>query len=356
MIALTSAIPDNAINTNQTTQPRQGFDLGKWLSGLFVNNAPQQPAQQPAQQSALPQQGQIPQLPGGANAITGDGTQAGMNYATQFTTGFQQGMTTTPITADQILGGGQGGQGGQDMMMKGQTMGTDLVTGMNSSLASASIDTSGITSGLDGTASQMGNYGTQAGDAYKNNLQSSISGASGIAQSEADNVVAALRSSIEGARKAGEEAGRAYHEGFTSTKGDDMHSPGRAARAAKKEAGYLITALNTGIEPSKLAGQQTGFAYSRAVNNSFDTSISAGSPDFSGTLNDISNGIGVTGEIKNNNESTDASNGNRNVVINNNFHIDKIDSKERVREIAETLVHIMTFNNETAGRNTDVGL
>lgn len=334
--------------------------LAAIFGGLNVVSAKDPDAQDAAMQAAINHPNSNmgipnPNVQGNAtdSLNTGDGSQKGMEYATQFTQGFQQGLTATPIDTNSLFGGQS-----MDLTMKGTEMSNQLVTGFNTSMSGASFDISGAISALSSKDGQFNSTGQNSGNKYKSGISSTIGGASDVAQQEANEVVSALQSAVDGARAAGEAAGRAFHEGFTSTKGDDINSPGRAARYAKDEAGYLVSALRTAIVPSGVAGWQTGAAYSNAINSSFGTSISAGLPNFSGALNSVSNGVNINGEVQT--SSGDGSDkkltDNKNVNITNNFHIDKIDSKERVKEIAETLVHIMTFNNETAGRNTNIGL
>ena len=318
----------------------------------ILNTNPLQPQQQqaPGGMSILNKNGQSPM---------GDGTQQGTDWGSQFMAGLQQAFTSAQINFDQLFGGGQGGAGGgQDMLMKGTDWGNQLVNGLNTSLSSATIDTSGMTAGLDGAANQMGEKGTTAGNNYQTNFKTGVDGTSGIAQGEADAVVAALQTSIEGARAAGEAAGSAYHEGFESKA--DTHSPGIAARTALQEAKYLVEFLHTGVSGARLAGERTAYAYTSSIAtlsghtaNGLNVAESIGN-----TLTSAASGVNSLVPSQNGTVSQTTENGynNKNNTTNINVHIDKIDTKERVREIAETLVHIMTFNNETAGRNTDVGL
>lgn len=324
--------------------------LGSDNTSRIYNPQPNQQQQQQSGMSILNKDGQSPM---------GDGTQQGTQWGGQFMAGLQQAFTSAQLSLDQLFGGGQGGAGGgQDMLMKGTDWGNQLVNGLNTSLSSATIDTSGMTAGLDGAANQMGEKGTTAGNNYQNNFKTGVDGTSGIAQGEADAVVAALQTSIEGARAAGEAAGSAYHEGFESKA--DTHSPGIAARTALQEAKYLVEFLHTGVSGARLAGERTAYAYTSSIAtlsghtaNGLNVAESIGN-----TLTSAASGVNSLVPSQNGTVSQTTENGynNKNNTTNINVHIDKIDTKERVREIAETLVHIMTFNNETAGRNTDVGL
>ena len=350
------------VKTSETGKGQNGsVGVLDWLKGqLHLGNGQNQQSQSGTMTQA-PQPQQQSQMQGQAQ-----GQGNGMGYAKMIDTSWiissvQQGLSTIDFSGFQLnLGNAlsqafSGGDGGGIQAAANQLV-TQLQTGFNTAISGASFDVSGLLTSLQSKDGEFNSAGNSGGSKYKSGVQNGISGTSGIAQGEADAVVAALRSSIEGAREAGRAAGRAYKEGYKAEA--DINSPGIAARLARGEANYLVGFLESGIAGAGRAGTLTASAYTTGI-NALTNHTSSGlgvAENISGTLNNVSSTVGSIGLSTDVSDGANSSNNNRNVVINNNFHIDKIDSKERVREIAETLVHIMTFNNETAGRNTNVGL
>lgn len=140
----------------------------------------------------------------------------------------------------------------------------------------------------------------------------------------------------------------------------EQHSPGKIARMFGKEMMYSAMMIRKNA-PDVI--NSTGNVASKSVSsfarnmipltpdlvNNEASLISRGSKlEFSTSdLQAIGNAprsVETKGKY-NNSSQTNAP------TITNHFNIDKIDTKERVKEIGETIVKMMTWNNETAGRN-----
>ena len=277
---------------------------------------------------------------------TQDGMQKGTDYATQFTQGFQQSLTTTPININNLFGGQN-----MDLTTKGNEWAGQLVSGFNSGFSSDNLNIGDIGSKISSHNGEVNSAGQGLGKSGTDGFNAGFGDLSGIAGNEAGEIASALRSHIDEVRQAANELAQAAMTGFNKDPNSiQNNSPGRLAKKMYAEGDEIVKSVYDHVNPLRYA---TNTLASSAV-RSFDyASTGVNATLTSGGIA----GLNYSSSLSSNNTSDkSASNDNRNVVINNNFHIDKIDSKERVKEIAETLVHIMTFNNETAGRNTSVGL
>lgn len=275
----------------------------------------------------------------------GDGTQAGTDWAGQFMAGLTQGFTAHPINTDQILGQ----DAGNDMLMKGQEWSTNITTGFNEGFDPNSLDIGNIGGAISSHNGEVNSAGNGLGKSGTDGFNTGFGDLSGIAGSEAGEIASALRAHIPEVKQAALELAQASESGFNKDPNALNHeSPGRLAKLMYAEGDEIVKAVYAHVNPLKSAS--TTLATS-AIGSFNYSSGGVTSPIGSNVTSAVGSSLDNSDTA-----SGDGTNNNRNVVINNNFHIDKIDSKERVREIAETLVHIMTFNNETAGRNTSTGL
>lgn len=281
---------------------------------------------------------------------TQDGTQKGTEYGTQFTQGFQQSLTTTPIDMNSLFGGQN-----MDLTSKGSEWAGQLTSGFNSGFDTSSLDIGNIDSAISSHNGEVQSAGNGLGQSGTDGFNNGFGDLSGIADKEAGEIASALRSHIDEVRTAANELAQAAMTGFNEDSNSiQSHSPGRLAKLMFSEGDYIVKSVYDHVNPLRNAANVLAKSAVRTFDETATTN-GVGATISAGVVNGLDN---YSNSLTSNTTSKDSSSGNdnRNVVINNNFHIDKIDSKERVKEIAETLVHIMTFNNETAGRNTNVGL
>lgn len=275
--------------------------------------------------------------------VNGAGGQgAGTQAAQQFATEFQQGMTQqAPMLSQGIqtaLTTGMGQEGG-GMQLAATQMALDFNTQFSQGLTAQPLDLtqyfSTITTQLQTQEAQFNTSGQNAGNQYSSGISSGMAGAAAAASAEAANILAAMDIAGEAYQK-GYAAGQAFDEGYRA--GGGIKSPGYASKHAKQEGLYLVGFLNDAVRPSYLAGQQVGNAFTEAFAPATELTESAYS---------------VPKVNKENTASYMMSNNATPVAprITNYFNIGKVDSKERVKEIAETVVKMATWNNETAGRS-----
>ena len=215
----------------------------------------------------------------------------------------------------------------------GEGMGEGLSEG-NSALDTKLSDVENTLRSKNSTYADIAHTG---GVDASNRFGDGIGDMSSITSGEMDEIVSAIRNAIPQVQSAASDLGAAIPN--SANQQMDYHSPGRLARMVAGEMGEVHRAIVMAKNPVSAAASAIGRAIvdgGRAVER---------------------NGAGAYGFVEDasilNTNNNGGAGGN---VINNTFNIGSVDSKERVKEIAEAVAYIFNFNNETAGRNTDVGV
>lgn len=230
-----------------------------------------------------------------------------------------------------------------DFSLVGQQLSTNLSNSIQTSFNSTQIDLSGffsnITSQLSSHSGEFNTSGNEGGTQYKSGFGTGIEGTSGIASGEASSILSALDISAEAYAK-GKAAGEAYAKGYKE--GSQVNSPGLAARTARQEGLYILGFMKDAITPIYYTAREMGA--SMASGFARDSSLGYNGVSFGNVQQQ-----NTAGYIMSN--ASGGGNVNHNTL---NFNIAKIDSRERAKEVAEFATQMLKWNNETAGRTTEV--
>ena len=350
-----STVPVSIEDTNASA----GKNLFPWLSNFnFGDLFGNKPKQDSKTTSTQPQQQQNQQKDSGVNIpyLSKDMEQSGLSKnihpildANSIVSDIQQKLGTIDFSSLQtnfssVFSNMFSGNGGIDLTSKGMEWANQLTGGFNTGFDTSQLNIGNVEGAITQHNPEARSGGSSLGKAGHNGFNSGFGDLSGIVSAECAEIEKAIRDAIPAVSAAASALGAAMMLANTGPDSPRHESPGRLAIAMSEEGDEIAKAFYRKVTT---VGNAAG-ALGANIVSSFEP-YSRISGYVSSNLSSTSNSGGVT-------VNEESSSSNRNVVINNNFHIDKIDSKDRVREIAETLVHIMTFNNETAGRNTDVGL
>ena len=270
-----------------------------------------------------------------------------------------------------------------DIPMKLTDAFSQIPQGITNQTPAVQLAVSGLGTAVDtGLSTAFSNMGTKAGtEAQKipqaiNNQRGAVQGAaSNLAsaansgfdnltladtmQEELDHVISNMENALPQIQALAGQMGSVI--GSEPPKKDHAGSPGDMARFFRDQAGYAIGFLQSAIHPVELTagylGASLGKGYLKnapVLSNPFENLFSTGhnnsvlsiSDDLTNSIGKAPRDISKANETNNSNNKTNHGN-----TVNVDFHIDKIDSKERIKEIGETIVKMMTWNNETAGRN-----
>ena len=270
-----------------------------------------------------------------------------------------------------------------DIPMKLTDAFSQIPQGLTNQTPAVQLAVSGLGTAVDtGLSTAFSNMGTKAGtEAQKipqaiNNQRGAVQGAaSNLAsaansgfdnltladtmQEELDHVISNMENALPQIQALAGQMGSVI--GSEPPKKDHAGSPGDMARFFRDQAGYAIGFLQSAIHPVELTagylGASLGKGYLKnapVLSNPFENLFSTGhnnsvlsiSDDLTNSIGKAPRDISKANETNNSNNKTNHGN-----TVNVDFHIDKIDSKERIKEIGETIVKMMTWNNETAGRN-----
>lgn len=309
--------------------------------------------QQPAQQQQN-QQGYAPQN------LQIDTSSATQQVQTSLSQSIQQGVNQGFVTLNTTLN-----TQGAGLSSVGTTMGTNLTNGFNTGIGNLTSQIQSkvaqIPSTINGQQGAVRQAGSSLGQAATDGFRSGLGDISGIASQEFADVAAAIRAKIPDIEAASAEAGAAMESGFTGPQGNNNRSPGNVYKAARYEWNAVLSKIGEYITPiydtSAKAGRSMAEGYSTtssiaptiaptiASNNIVPSSdglnsIALASADYMRT--------GYKNNINNSKSGVEQSNTPVNVT--NHFDVASIDSKDRVQEVAEGVVKVLRFNNETAGR------
>nr|WP_295163829.1 hypothetical protein [uncultured Methanosphaera sp.] len=384
---------NDSVNTaNQSmTQGNNGntFDIlgmiQSWLSPInnqmtpnnnMVSQSGFTPQNNQTQLSSIPQnnQTQLPQaVPQNQQQVTAPNFDLSQVQA-QAQTAIQNLKSTINTELDTLK---------MDIPMKLTDAFSQIPQGITNQTPAVQLAVSGLGTAVDtGLGTAFSNMGTKAGtEAQKipqaiNNQRGAVQGAaSNLAsaansgfdnltladtmQEELDHVISNMENALPQIQALAGQMGSVI--GSEPPKKDHAGSPGDMARFFRDQAGYAIGFLQSAIHPVELTagylGASLGKGYLKnapVLSNPFENLFSTGhnnsvlsiSDDLTNSIGKAPRDISKANETNNSNNKTNHGN-----TVNVDFHIDKIDSKERIKEIGETIVKMMTWNNETAGRN-----
>ncbi|MGI6564911.1 hypothetical protein [Methanosphaera sp.] len=281
----------------------------------------------------------------------------------------RNGVANVPYTINgQVPAAMAAGQG----LGAGATAGVSNGTaGMGGAAGTKAAQVPGQISSKNGSARGAGH---QLGSSGTNGFQSGLSGFGSAISSVVNGALQTAKSYVHQFFEVGAQLGAALSRGAKSKGGDAPGSPGKFQRyfmgALSDTMAFLLNNVPTFEKNSAKLGKSFGIGAIKGENNSFftlyDNSLkdtyhllsSANSKygtysspfgaDFTAQITPQLNANSVVpSNISSNNKGESPSGGN-NIV--NNFNIEKVDSKERVKEIGETVVKMLSWNNETAGR------
>lgn len=215
--------------------------------------------------------------------------------------------------------------------------------------------------------------GHQVGAAGTNGFSSGLSGFGSTISSIVGGAYQTMLGYVHKFEEAGAKIGAALSKGAGGGAGNHNFSPGHFEHLfmdiLNYTQHYLLNNVKTFETHGAMLGKSFSVGASKGENNDFygmyynaikdtgaflntaNTKYSGYSApfgsDFTAKINtELNNNATIPSEVGNSNNKS--SNGGNNIV--NNFNIEKVDSKERVREIGETVVKMLSWNNETAGR------
>lgn len=317
-----------------------------------VVNTPQPQQQQQTQptQFAPNTQGMMSGITTALQNANPDTTSLANNISTSLSTNLQTSLTTSlPMSIQTALTTGIT-TSAESVGLQGQTIANNLKTGFDMGMADFST---GVDTQISNAATSVSNHGGEfnsagqtLGTSAKDGFASGIGGFSDAASAEMDDALAAITSRQGEFYAAGYANGQAAAKGASD--GADRHSPGLMARMFRDEISdslNFITSRNRDFYYGGYDNARAMVVGSGAGNTGFDTSTQL--PD---NLSNLPTTNSNLSQFKNNNSDFSSSMGasDRPIIINNN--IEKVDSKQRVKEVAEAVVQVFRFNNETAGR------
>lgn len=329
---------------------------GKQISGALENHAATTPAQ-PQQatsnvsQAAPNTQGFLSGLTSALETTNPDTTSLANNISTSLSTNLQQSLSTSLSTSIQTALNTGIMSSAEGIGLQGQTIANSLKTGFDMGMTtfSSGVD-SQISTAVTSITSHSGEFssaGQTLGNSAKDGFASGISGFSDAASAEMDAALSAITSRKSEFYAAGYANGQAAAQGAKD--GDKVGSPGLFARMFEHEMNYALGFMNSRTRDFYYSGYNNAVAMvngSGAGNTGFDTTT-----QLPKNLSNLPTSNTSLSQFKDNNNSVNETRGmnDRPIVINNN--IEKVDSKQRVKEIAEAVWQVLNFNNETAGRH-----
>lgn len=303
-----------------------------------------QNVQQNVQQTIANVQGQLSQFASSAFANIQSTVMNGLN---QIPMGFQN-ILPQVTSAGQNLG-------------NGAKMGIgNGLQGMNTTASNAANQVPGAISAVQGA---VGGAARSLGNSANNSFVMDLAS---TASTEASNIASKIKDHIPDVKAAVQALGDAATATFHMSL--DVNSPGKMARLMGAEMGYILGFVKNNIYPLSVATGRLAYnsvkSYNKnntgfnpmelgetIVDRSYNDSLQKlnNSSDIDTSSSNLSNVSQLPYKINLPKDNTQNSQGNN---ITNNFNIEKVDSKERVKEIGETVAKMLTWNNETAGRIT----
>ena len=360
-------------------------DGWNWLTG---NNGQQggqtnggQPAQTQATSGNVTVNGQNPTVYNNSvwSSILGStASNVALNNSTIMTgTNQAVGQIPTSINANAPMAMAAGTNVGNSASM-GLNTG---MTGMQQTASSKAATIPPAVSAHNGSMNSAGNgLATNANNGFIGAFGGGISGA---IQSELGGALSIMQGFVSQFQAAAAQIGSAISSAYNYNLG--RRSPGKIYRETKDELEITRGLFSEFLSPFKnssgLLGKELVNSFKKGENNQYESYVDETLGLMNGLYNSMASAprkvniptTNLNSTIANSPTSKVASQGNyyekasnttsrdtpvttqssnKHTIVNNNFHIDKIDSKERVQEVAESIAKVLMFNNETHGRKT----
>ena len=257
------------------------------------------------------------------------------------------------------------------------------MTGMQQTASSKAATIPPAVSAHNGSMNSAGNgLATNANNGFIGAFGGGISGA---IQAELGGALSIMQGFVSQFQAAAAQIGSAITSAFSGDKGIGIGSPGYLYRNLKGELKITHGLFSVFMSPFKsssaLLGKEIVNTFKKGENNQYESYVYETLGLMNGLYNSMASAprkvniptTNLNSTIANSPTSKVASQGtyyektsnttssdtpvttqssNKHTIVNNNFHIDKIDSKERVQEVAESIAKVLMFNNETHGRKT----
>lgn len=257
------------------------------------------------------------------------------------------------------------------------------MTGMQQTASSKAATIPPAVSAHNGSMNSAGNgLATNANNGFIGAFGGGISGA---IQAELGGALSIMQGFVSQFQAAAAQIGSAITSAFSGNKGIGIGSPGYLYRNLKGELKITHGLFSVFMSPFKsssaLLGKEIVNTFKKGENNQYESYVDETLGLMNGLYNSMASAprkvniptTNLNSTIANSPTSKVASQGtyyektsnttssdtpvttqssNKHTIVNNNFHIDKIDSKERVQEVAESIAKVLMFNNETHGRKT----
>ena len=264
------------------------------------------------------------------------------------------------------------------------SMGLNIgMTGMQQTASSKAATIPPAVSAHNGSMNSAGNgLATNANNGFIGAFGGGISGA---IQSELGGALSIMQGFVSQFQAAAAQIGSAIASAFSGPSGVGKRSPGKVYRSLRDELKITHGLFSEFMSPFKsssaLLGKEIVNTFKKGENNQYESYVDETLGLMNGLYNSMASAprkvniptTNLNSTIANSPTSKVASQGNyyekasnttssdtpvttqssnKHTIVNNNFHIDKIDSKERVQEVAESIAKVLMFNNETHGRKT----
>lgn len=257
------------------------------------------------------------------------------------------------------------------------------MTGMQQTASSKAATIPPAVSAHNGSMNSAGNgLATNANNGFIGAFGGGISGA---IQDELGGALSIMQGFVSQFQSAAAQIGSAITSAFSGDRGVKKGSPGQVYRDLRDELKVTHGLFSEFMSPFKnssaLLGKEIVNTFKKGENNQYANYVDETLGLMNGLYNSMASAprkvniptTNLNSTIANSPTSKVASQGNyyekasnttssntptttqssnKHTIVNNNFHIDKIDSKERVQEVAESIAKVLMFNNETHGRKT----
>lgn len=257
------------------------------------------------------------------------------------------------------------------------------MTGMQQTASSKAATIPPAVSAHNGSMNSAGNgLATNANNGFIGAFGGGISGA---IQSELGGALSIMQGFVSQFQAAAAQIGSAIASAFSGPSALGKRSPGKVYRSLRDELKITHGLFSEFMSPFKsssaLLGKEIVNTFKKGENNQYESYVDETLGLMNGLYNSMASAprkvniptTNLNSTIANSPTSKVASQGtyyekasnttssdtpvttqssNKHTIVNNNFHIDKIDSKERVQEVAESIAKVLMFNNETHGRKT----
>lgn len=275
-------------------------------------------------------------------------------------------------------------------MYAGTNVGNSASMGLNTGMIGMQQTASSKAATIPPAVSAHNGSMNSAGNGLATNANNGFIGAfgggiSGAIQSELGGALSIMQGFVSQFQAAAAQIGSAIASAFSGPSGVGKRSPGKVYRSLRDELKITHGLFSEFMSPFKsssaLLGKEIVNTFKKGENNQYESYVDETLGLMNGLYNSMASAprkvniptTNLNSTIANSPTSKVASQGtyyekasnttssdtpittqssNKHTIVNNNFHIDKIDSKERVQEVAESIAKVLMFNNETHGRKT----